>query len=606
MKILSGIFLILALFTSIASGKTFHVSIKGNDSNAGTLSSPLRTIQRAADLARPGDAIMVHEGIYREYVSPPRGGESDAKRIIYEAAPGEKVVIKGSEVIKGWREVQHDVWQVKIPNSFFGNFNPYRDTIHGDWFDPRGRTHHTGSVYLNGDWLTEAAYFEDVWKPSKGDALWFGKVNEDSTLIWAQFRGANPNEQLVEINVRQSIFYPKDTGINYLTVRGFTMEQAATPWAPPTAEQIGLIGPHWSKGWIIENNVIQYSMCSGISLGKYGDRYDNTAANTAEGYVKTIERALADGWTKGNIGHHIVRNNTIVHCEQTGIVGSLGAVFSTITGNTIHDICVKGWLAGAEQAGIKIHAAVDVEIIKNHIHHTHLGIWLDWMAQGTRISRNLLNDNGSDMFVEVNHGPFTVDNNLFLSPVSITIRSQGGAYLHNLFGGSVNVMSYDARQTPFLKAHSTAVAGYHDNPLGDNRFYNNIFAKPGEMSKYNSAPLPSQMDGNVFLNGADPSKPGTNPIVEQDFDPEIKLVRKQDGLYLQARLDKTWIKERHRKLVTTALLGKTINSGLPYEQPDGKPIRIITDYMGKRRNTGNPSPGPFENFTTGLNAFKVF
>jgi hypothetical protein len=28
-----------------------------------------------------------------------------------------------------------------------------------------------------------------------------------------------------------------------------------------------LVGPHWSKGWIIENNVISHSVCSGISLG---------------------------------------------------------------------------------------------------------------------------------------------------------------------------------------------------------------------------------------------------------------------------------------------------------------------------------------------------
>ena len=66
--------------------------------------------------------------------------------------------------------------------------------------------------------------------------------------------------------MRQTVFYPEKTGINYITVRGFTLEDAATPWAPPTAEQIGLIGTHWSKGWIIENNVIRYSICSGIAL----------------------------------------------------------------------------------------------------------------------------------------------------------------------------------------------------------------------------------------------------------------------------------------------------------------------------------------------------
>ena len=70
-----------------------------------------------------------------------------------------------------------------------------------------------------------------------------------------------------------------------------------TPWAPPTAEQIGLIGTHWSRGWVIEDNEISHSVCSGIALGKHGDEWDNTSANTAEGYVKTIERGHARGWT---------------------------------------------------------------------------------------------------------------------------------------------------------------------------------------------------------------------------------------------------------------------------------------------------------------------
>ena len=223
----------------------------------------------------------------------------------------------------------------------------------------------------------------------------------------------------MEINVRQTVFYPQKTGINYITVRGFTLEDAATPWAPPTAEQIGLIGAHWSKGWIIESNKISYSTCSGISLGKYGDEWDNTSANSAEGYVKTIERALTNGWSKDNIGHHIVRNNTISHCEQAGIVGSLGAAFSTVTGNTIHDIHVRQLFSGAEMAGIKFHGAIDVEISRNHIYRTCRGLWLDWMAQGTHVTRNLFHDNGEDVFVEVDHGPFLMDNNLFLSPLAL-------------------------------------------------------------------------------------------------------------------------------------------------------------------------------------------
>ena len=56
--------------------------------------------------------------------------------------------------------------------------------------------------------------------------------------------------------------------MNYITVRGFEMAQAASPWTPPTADQPGLLGAHWSKGWIIENNILHDAKCSGISLGK--------------------------------------------------------------------------------------------------------------------------------------------------------------------------------------------------------------------------------------------------------------------------------------------------------------------------------------------------
>jgi hypothetical protein len=98
-------------------------------------------------------------------------------------------------------------------------------------------------------------------------AYWFAEVDQESTTIWAQFKGVDPNKEMVEIHVRQSIFYPEETGMNYITVKGFTLEQAATPWAPPTAEQIGAIGTNWSKGWLIEDNTIRYSTCSGVTLG---------------------------------------------------------------------------------------------------------------------------------------------------------------------------------------------------------------------------------------------------------------------------------------------------------------------------------------------------
>lgn len=590
-----------------AGRREFHVAVHGNDAHEGGISNPMRTISAAAVRAQAGDVITVHEGIYRERVTPPRGGTSDANRIVYRAAPGERVVVSGAEVIEGWVRLQGDTWKVNVPNRVFGTFNPYSDVIHGDWFDPKGRVHHTGAVYLNGDWLAEAAKLADVFDKTDGTPLWFGDVGSDGTTLWAQFKGVDPNQSQTEINVRQTVFYPEKTGVDYITVRGFVLRQAATPWAPPTAEQIGVIGTHWSKGWIIENNDVSYSTCSGIALGKYGDQWDNTSANSAEGYVKTIERASSAGWSKETIGHHIVRNNTISHCEQAGIVGSLGPVFSVVTGNTIHDIYVRQLFSGAEIAGIKFHAAIDVEISHNRIYRSCRGLWLDWMAQGTRVSGNLFHDNQyEDLMIEVDHGPFVVDNNLFLSKTSQRVISQGGAYLHNLFCGGVSFVRHDDRKTPFMKPHSTTVAGYYDNPSGDMRFFNNLLAQGGDLTPFNEASLPMQLAGNVFLKGAKPCSQESSPLLKPEFDPDIQLVENSQGVQLAMTLDRAWIAEQKREFVTSALLGLAAIPNLPFERADGTAVRIESDYSGRPRDRSNPCPGPFEYSSGGAQNWSVW
>src|SRR5919112_2070079 len=101
-----------------------HVATTGSDSAEGSDDQPLRTIGRAAAIARPGDTVVVHGGEYREWVQPQRGGLSDRRRITYTAAPGERVVIKGSEPVTGWERVAGDVWTVAVPNTLFGRFNP--------------------------------------------------------------------------------------------------------------------------------------------------------------------------------------------------------------------------------------------------------------------------------------------------------------------------------------------------------------------------------------------------------------------------------------------------------------------------------------------------
>ncbi len=480
----------------------FHVATSGSDTADGSAGQPFRTINHAAARAQAGDTVVVHGGEYREWVKPRRGGLSDSRRITYQAADGEHVVIKGSERVTGWESDGGNVWKVSVPNALFVDFNPYAEEVAGDWIVyAEGAPHkHLGDVYLNGLSFYEAGSraeldepplrqeILDNWtntqvavrNPAQTQLVWFAEVGDEATTIWANFQGADPNTELVEINVRRSVFYPDRPHLDYITVRGFELAQAACPWTPPTADQPGLIGPNWAKGWIIEDNVIHDAKCSAIAIGKEASTGHNYSTERGDkpGYQYQLESVFSArqiGWDEEHIGSHVIRRNTIFDCGQNGIVGHLGCVFSTIEDNHIYNIAIKREYYGYEIGGIKLHAAIDVEIRHNRIHDTSLGIWLDWQTQGTRISRNVLYGNSRDMFIEVSHGPYIVEHNVLASPASLELFSQGGAFVSNLIAGTVRVEPVMDRATPYHRPHSTQVAGYAVIRGGDDRWAGNLF-----------------------------------------------------------------------------------------------------------------------------------
>lgn len=596
----------LLVFILKAEAKEYHVSKNGNDKNKGTLELPFLTIQAAADIAQPGDVITVHEGVYREYVNPKRGGTSEDKRIIYQAAKGEEVIIKGSEVIANWI-IMDGLWSVTLSNKLFGENNPYIDVIKGDWFHRKGRDHHTGEIYLDG-----VALYEEVSKKAtlERPMSWYCEHDENTTTIWGNFGEHNPTMALVEANVRKICFYPDRTGINYITVKGFIMRQAATQWAAPTSEQIAIIGTNWSKGWIIEDNIISDGKCVGLSLGKHGDEYDNTSEDGAEGYVETIYRALEHGWSKENIGSHIVRNNIIHDCGMAGICGSMGCAFSEITDNHIYNIHVNKPYSGFEMAGIKFHGAINTLIARNRVNNCSRALWLDWMAQGTRVTQNLCYGSFSrdDIHVEVNHGPFIIDNNWFLSTSSkecILDGSQGGAFVHNIFAGIITPVN-NTRKTPYFKPHSTEIVGLKSIEGGINRYFNNLFLGSTGLRNYNKEGARLlEASGNIYLGTAEAYISETNTVVKQGFEAELKIIEDKNEVYIEMTLPQMEPSET-RNIITTELLGMAEIPNQKFLNYNEKELTINSDYFGKPYEVNMPVAGPCSSAVKGKNRIKVW
>jgi hypothetical protein len=651
-----------------------HVATGGSDAADGSEDSPFRTIGRAAAIARPGDTVRVHAGEYREWVVPRRGGLSDRRRITYEAAPGEHVVVKGSEVVAGWEAAGGTVWKVVVPNSLFGAFNPFAEEVEGDWIvypEKESPRKHLGDVYLNGQSFYEVVTLAEVsdpplrtevvddWTqttdrirdPEQTRHVWYAEVGEHETTIWANFQGADPNRELVEIHVRRSVFYPAEHHVDYITVRGFELAHAATPWAPPTADQPGLIGPNWAKGWIIEDNVIHDAKCSAVSLGKEASTGHNfaTLRRDKPGYQYQLESVFSArqiGWDREHIGSHIVRRNTIYDCGQNGIVGHLGCVFSTIEDNHIHHIALKREFYGYEIAGIKLHAALDVVIRHNRIHDCSLGTWLDWQTQGTRVSRNLFYANSRDLFIEVSHGPHLVDHNVLASTVSLELFSQGGAFVNNIFCGTVSREPVLDRPTPYHVPHSTQVAGYAAILGGDDRYIGNVFlggdvgaaygpdARRGEDATHGTVGYdghppsladylalvndPSRGDherfkgvaqavwirDNVYAAGARAYEAEPDPVVLGDV--TVAVVDEGEQVYLETQLPEAFDAARIA-LVTGGDLERVRFVDAEFEEPDGSPARLDRDLVGDHKSAEQPHPpGPLVTLASGSSRTRVW
>jgi len=493
----------------------YYVNINAARGGNGSKESPFKAINDAAKIAMPGDEVIVAPGIYREYVNPKNAGREDA-RITYRSEVPLAAVITGAEVVTDWKKVDGSTYVTRIDNSVFGSYNPYIKEVEGDWYFADNHMH-TGSVYVNDRMFYEAQTLEECkkgevypasWEPEKSIYKWYCEQDKetDETVIYANFQDLDPLKEKVEIAVRRNCFFPTEKYTSFITLSGFTVCKAATTWAPPAAFQDGMIGAHWSKGWIIEDCDVSGSKCCGISFGNYSQENNDNyffykhVKSPTQMERDAVCRAQYDGWTKETVGSHIVRRCNIHHCEQTGIVGRMGCVFSIIEDNHIHHINNMHQLGGAEIAGIKFHAAIDVIFRRNHIHHCSMGIWCDWEAQGTRITHNFLHDNqppkgmkvrpdnfDQDIFVEVGHGPMLIDNNILLSACSLRIPTEGVAMVHNLICGSFSMVGSgvdsvingqrEPRYTPYHIPHRTEVLGFMTILHGDDRFYNNIFVQ---------------------------------------------------------------------------------------------------------------------------------
>ena len=518
--------------------KTYYVdnnAPNADDNGPGDKARPFRTISKAAQLLQPGERVVIASGTYRECVRPARGGTGPAQMISYEAAPGAKVFIKGSEILKdGWQQEKVaerfnaapgtgiTVWRHELSNALFpDSYNPFAlPSIMGSWgwldtriVDMGPYLRRRGLVFVDGkplepmEQLRELATAKlppvpDFTKPpvpllgmpprrrggpimqeigGSPDARF--SVDDSGTAIHVRLASGTPADHMIEVTTRQHTFIPVRSGISYIRVKGVTFQHAGNPYPFP---QFGMVSLAGGDHWILEDNIFEWANGGGLDIGSDG----NSAGAPNPG------------------ASQILRRNTFRYCGIEG-VGGMGTTNTLVEDNLV-EWC--GWAdaeRGWEAAGMKFHRAKNMLFRRNvirHMRHANAA-WWDVDNANCRITKNVFADIltvGAAVHMEMNPGQNSIDNNIIwdvrnAEPGTPGQRGCAGSGIfdnatsnliiaQNLIGRCDNAGIFAIiRQDRNINIHASG-----------NNVANNVFAKC--KSAINFLNTDNRADGNVYVD----------------------------------------------------------------------------------------------------------
>lgn len=430
--------------------RTFYVdnnSGKADDHGPGTRERPFLTINRAAQVLQPGERVVIATGVYRECVRPLRGGSGPSRMISYEAAPGAKVFVKGSEVLnQRWQQKavsmfrpmpggpppapEVTTWEHELTGALFPDaYNPFAlasAPADRSWLDTKNVDmgpyfRRRGLAFVDGKPLEPVEQARELASPQlpgppppnqpqplnglpartrRGPVmqeiggtpegrLW---VDNSGQTIQVRLPAGAPAGHTIEITTREQVFAPLNKGLAYIRVKGITFQHAGNGYPVP---QRGLVSTAGGNHWIIDGNTIEWANGVGLDIGN-GD------------------------WNGGftpQAGHsHIIRGNTIRYCGVEGLAGM--GTRDTVVENNLIEWC--GW-ADAEReweaAGAKFHRAQNMLFRGNvirHIRHAN-AVWFDSGNANCRITRNVFADVltvSAAVHMEMNREPIQIDDNI--------------------------------------------------------------------------------------------------------------------------------------------------------------------------------------------------
>lgn len=427
-----GVCVDVEAYFSTGENTLYWISQKaGRDRNAGTRSSPWRTIRRSTvqGVLRPGDVVIIREGVYRESISPQEAGEP-GRRLTFAAYPGERVVISGADLANdGWTpagSAWRRPWTVPLPAV------PNQGTL-----DQRPEFRRE-MVIVDDSVLIPVYMFEDLVPGT----FFVEGADTAPVAVFVRLPGdAAPSGHVIELGRRGALFLPKGAteswcGAHFGWYRlvGLTFRHAVNNanWAAVCSGYEGSLleenTVEWTNGTGIDlqgyNNVVRGNRANDNGMRGLGGRctgcsieYNETSRNNWKGHshgysaagVKLIRSANTtvdyhlsadnDGtgiWLDVSNRANTIENSLVIRNASRGILLEFGTTETVVRNNVVYGTRYHG----SEGSGIQSQAASDNFIVHNSIiaNEGH-GIWIrldDRDEDGhNRVFNNLLIGNAA-------------------------------------------------------------------------------------------------------------------------------------------------------------------------------------------------------------------
>jgi len=335
--------LMLAPSLAAQTGASFFVSTSGSDNNPGSLGSPWRTIQHAANSVSAGATVYVMGGVYNESVNFPASGTASAP-ITFENYSGQTAVIDGTgltcctsnpassgNLIQGLVNIVNQSY-ITISGFEIRNFTTGKaaDTPTGIWITGSG----TGVQLLN-----NLVHNITTTSEKNGNAFGISVYGTSQTPITNLVISGN---QVYSLKTGNSESVNVDGNVTHFTItNNLVHDNDNIAIAAIGYEGVGPVGYDESMYGEISGNTI-YNISGKTNAGE-GNSYDADGVYCDGCAFVTVERNLIHNVDYGIeiASEHKICQSTGTEYSSTGTIGTgtspCNGRYATVRNNVIYD-----------------------------------------------------------------------------------------------------------------------------------------------------------------------------------------------------------------------------------------------------------------------------